>query len=115
MSRRSEQIAEQLRAEIARLLRVEVTDPRIGMVTLTRVDVAPDLSQAFVYWSPLETKETEAVEEIASGLESAQVFVRRRLASVLQLRRTPALEFRFDHAFEAGARILDLIGSMNDE
>ena len=49
MSRRTERIAEQLRAEIARILREEATDPRTRLVTLTRVDVAPDLSNALVF------------------------------------------------------------------
>ena len=51
MSVRRERIAEQLRAEIAQVLRRHATDPRLQMVTLTRVDVAPDLSHAIVFWS----------------------------------------------------------------
>ena len=51
MTRRTERIASELLAEISRLLREEVSDPRVGLVTLTRVDVAPDLSHALVYWS----------------------------------------------------------------
>ena len=70
MTRRTERIAEQLRAELARVLREEVTDPRVGFVTLTRVDVAPDLSHALVYWSTIETAERRA-EDVADGLDSA--------------------------------------------
>ncbi len=54
MSRRTERIAAQLREEIARVLLEEVTDPRTRLVTLTRVDVAPDLSNALISWSALE-------------------------------------------------------------
>ena len=53
MSRRTERIAEQIQSEVAKLLRAETTDPRIGLVTITRVDVAPDLSHALVFWSAL--------------------------------------------------------------
>ena len=53
MTRRTERVGEQIRDVLARLLREQVTDPRIGLVTLTRVDVAPDFSNARVYWSAL--------------------------------------------------------------
>ena len=115
MSWNKERIAEELRAGVARVLRDDVTDPRVSLVTLIRVDLAPDLSQAFVYWSPLETKNAADVEEIERGLESASSFVRRRLASQLKLRRMPALDFRYDAAFEAGARTLELLSSVRDE
>ena len=56
MSRRTERVSEQVRAELARLLREEVSDPRIGLVTLTRVDVSADFGNANVFWSALPTK-----------------------------------------------------------
>ena len=90
MSRRMERIAEQLKSEIARVLREEATDPRIRMVTLTRVDCAPDLSSALVFWSSIEADGEEALSQIEAGLASAASFVRRRIAQVLPLRRTPA-------------------------
>ena len=51
MSRRTERVGAQLLEEISRVLRAEVTDPRVSLVTLTRIDVSPDLSHALVYWS----------------------------------------------------------------
>ncbi|NQZ95057.1 MAG: 30S ribosome-binding factor RbfA [Myxococcales bacterium] len=116
MTRRTERIAEQLRGEISRVLREEVTDPRIRLVTLTRVDVAPDLSNALVYWSAMESSgdgEGE-VEDIADGLDSAAPYVRRCLASVLPLRRTPALQFRHDPSLSIGSRILGLLSKLSD-
>jgi hypothetical protein len=72
MSRRTERVGEQLRGEIARVLHEELRDPRIGFVTLTRIDVAPDLSHAVVYWSRVEAEEEGAdLEEAARGLASA--------------------------------------------
>jgi ribosome-binding factor A len=56
VTRRTERIAGELLAELARLLREEVTDPRVGLVTLTRIDVAPDLTQALVLWSALDVE-----------------------------------------------------------
>ena len=103
MSRRTEKIAAQLRAELARILLEEVADPRVRMVTLTRVDVAPDLSNARVHYSVLEAGEAE---DIDAGLQSAAAFLRRRAARTLQLRRMPELRFRYDPSLALGTRTL---------
>ncbi len=115
MSRRTLRIGEQVRAEIARILREEVTDPRVGLVTVLRVDVAPDLSNALVFWSALEAGETSEPEGVQAGLDSAASFVRRRLAQILPLRRVPALSFRHDPSIEMGNRTLGLLSSLRDE
>jgi ribosome-binding factor A len=109
-----ERIAEQLKSEIAQVLCEEVTDPRIGMVTLTRVDCAPDLSNALVFWSSIEADTEEALASIEDGLDSAAAFVRRRIAQVLPLRRTPRLEFRYDPSLEQGAQILSLLREISN-
>ena len=114
MSRRTERIAEQLKKEIARVLREQATDPRIRMVTLTRVDCAPDLSNALVFWSSIEADDAEIQAEIDDGLASAAAFVRRCLAQVLPLRRTPRLEFRYDPSLTEGARTLSLLREISD-
>ncbi len=116
--RRTERVGEQIRAELARLLREEVTDPRIGLLTLTRVDVAPDFSNARVHWSAL----TEGVSEDAppaaamqAGLDSAAGFLRSQLAGVLTLRRIPELRFVHDPSLRAGAETLALLRELRDE
>ena len=114
MSRRTERIAEQLKGEIARVLREEVTDPRVRMVTLTRVDCAPDLSNALVFWSSMEARDGTAVEEVAEGLASAAGFVRSSIARVLPLRRTPRLDFRHDPSFEEGAEMASLLREISE-
>ncbi len=106
VTRRSERIGEQVRAELARLLRTEVSDPRIGLVTLTRVDVAPDLSNARVLWSALDAKDEVNVDAVQKGLESAAGFLRHQLAASLSLRRTPELRFRNDSSQALGDRTL---------
>jgi ribosome-binding factor A len=115
VSLRTERIGEQLRGEIARVLREELTDPRIGMLTLTRVDVSPDLSNAIVYWSPLEARAESDLDEIAAGLSSAAGFMRRHLAHTLSLRRMPALRFKYDSSVEAGSQILSLLSSLEEQ
>ncbi len=114
MSRRTERIAEQLRSEIARVLREESNDPRTRLVTLTRVDVAPDLSHALVFWSALDIRDEASSEGVQQALESAASFVRRHLAQSLPLRRIPALRFRYDSALVLGDQMLSLLRSLND-
>ena len=108
MTRRTERIAGELQALVAKLLREEVSDPRIGLVTITRVDVAPDLSHALVFWSALGGGDEET-EACAEGLESAAPFLRRRAARELALRRMPELRFRYDASLAQGQRTLDLL------
>jgi ribosome-binding factor A len=112
VTRRSERIAGELLAELARLLREEVTDPRVGMITLTRIDVAPDLSHALVFWSAFDT--TPGAEQLDAhqvGLDSAAPFLRRRAASALSIRRMPELRFRYDPSLVLGTRTLSVLAS----
>ena len=114
-SRRLERVSEELRAEIARVLREEVADPRVAMVTVLRVDASPDLRNALVLWSRIEFEGGPQIEAIEAGLASAAGFVRRRLAQELPMKRMPALTFRYDPAIEAGDRTLALLRELSDE
>jgi len=115
MSRRLERVGEELRSEIARLLRAEVADPRVALVTILRVDVSPDLRNALVFWSHIEQERGPSAQAVAEGLASAAPFLRRRLAHELPLKRMPALEFRYDAALEQGDRTLALLKEIADE
>ncbi len=120
MTRRTERVGEQIRDVLARLLREQVTDPRIGIVTLTRVDVAPDFSNARVYWSALQRRPSAADEGAVpeagtvAGLASAAGFLRRGLARELSLRRTPELHFVHDPSLAEGAHMLSLLLEIRD-
>lgn len=125
MSRRTERVSEEIRAEIARNLRESMTDPRLRLVTLTRVDVSPDLSRADVFWSvvtakgtagPLRTDPAEPLrtgsaerEEAELALEHAAGFLRRRLAAALPLRRMPSLHFHYDPSLALGSETLAVL------
>lgn len=110
MTRRTERIAGELLAELSRLLRAEITDPRVGLVTLTRIDVAPDLTQALVFWSALDVEPGEdRIVQHQAGLESAAPFLRRRIASALPLKRMPELRFRYDPSLALGTRTLSVL------
>jgi ribosome-binding factor A len=115
MSRRTERIGEQIRSELSRLLREKATDPRIGLVTLTHVDVAPDLSSARVYWSAVESKASEDLSTAEEGLESAAGFLRHRLARILELKRVPELRFRYDSSLAHGDATLSLLREIRDD
>jgi ribosome-binding factor A len=114
-SRRLERVGEQLREEIARVLREEVADPRVGLVTVLRVDASPDLRNAIVFWSRIDRPGAPALEEVEAGLASAAPFVRRRLAHDLSLKRMPELRFRHDPGLELGDRTLSLLRELRDE
>ena len=109
MTRRTERVAGELRGLLARLLREEVSDPRIGLVSITRVDVAPDMTNALVFWSTVDRDDNAAAEACAEGLDSAAPFLRRRAARELALKRMPELRFRYDPSLALGTRTLDLL------
>ncbi|MFP6640085.1 MAG: 30S ribosome-binding factor RbfA [Myxococcota bacterium] len=109
MSIRSERIAEQIRAELDSLLRQETSDPRVGLLTLTRVKVSSDLGSAIVFWSPFAVDAVDDLDEVAAGLESAVGFLRGRLAKRLSLRRMPTLSFRYDPSLKQGSETLAIL------
>ena len=96
-------------------MREDATDPRTRLVTLTRVDVAPDLSNAMVFWSALDIRDADSAEDTQDALESAASFVRRQLAHSLPLRRVPALHFRYDPSLVLGDQTLSLLKSLADD
>jgi ribosome-binding factor A len=117
LSRRTERIAVEIRNEVARLLREEATDPRIGLVTITRVDVAPDLSNAVLHYSVMDAEADDAVtvESVDDGLHSAAAFLRRRAARNLHLKRMPELRFRYDPSLSLGSRTLSVLREIDSD
>jgi ribosome-binding factor A len=108
MTRRTQRINDLLREELSDLLRRQVKDPRLGgLITVTEVEVSPDLRHARVFVSVLGSEEER--EDAFHGLEAARPFLRRELGKRLSIRRTPDLSFRRDDSLERGARLLALI------
>jgi ribosome-binding factor A len=105
MSFRSERIADLIRQELARLLREEVRDPRIGFVTITEVDLSPDLKHARVYLTTMGDDR----EATLKALGRAAPFLRRSLAAGCNLRFTPQLRFLFDESVDTGFRVERLL------
>ncbi len=113
-SRRPEQVAETIRAVLAEaLLRGEVRDPRVGMVTLSSVEITRDLSHATVRVAPHgEPEEREAAVE---GLKSASGFLRGIVAKALTTRITPELHFVLDRGLEHAQQIDRLLAGLKNE
>jgi ribosome-binding factor A len=112
--RRPERVAEAILREIAEMLQRELKDPRLRGVTLTRVEVSPDLRHCRVFFSHLEGS-AKAAQALA-GFERAGGFVRQHVGRVLGLRVTPQMSFSFDRSLEGAARIdalLHRFGSKN--
>lgn len=93
---RPERIGEQIRQEISQLLALEVHDPGVGFVTLTRVKVSPDLQLAQIYYTQMGDE--RARKDTRRALERATPFMRRQLGSRLSLRRVPEIRFHFDES-----------------
>jgi ribosome-binding factor A len=104
-------VAEQLRQVIAEALAREVRDPRIGRVTLTRVEVSPDLSHARVL--VMAGGDPEEQERALEGLASAAGFLRGKVARTLATRVTPELHFALDRGHEHAARINAMLAELH--
>jgi len=102
---RTERVGEQMQRELAELVRLEVKDPRVRMVTLTGVEVARDYSHAKVYYTTLGNEHAK----VQQGLERAAGFLRSQLAHSMKLRVIPELHFVYDASVERGARLSKLI------
>jgi len=104
-SRRRARLNEQMKREISEILRTEVRDPRVGLPTVTEVEVSPDLWTAKVYVRPDPTQEAGQPHELLQGLTTAAPFIRRELGKSLQLRRVPELRFEPDDTLDRALRI----------
>jgi ribosome-binding factor A len=112
--RRVDRIEEQLRIELSEILEREVSDPRVRLVTVTRVKVSPDLRHARVFVSALGGPEDR--KKILQGLRSAAGYARRSLGQRLHhLRRTPELTFDYDETVEKEIRIEQLLDQIKTE
>lgn len=109
-TRRQRQVAELIHVEISTLIQTRARDPRLAVVTITGVDVTPDLKEAQVFFSVLGDGEAKA--EALHGLQSAAGFLRRELGNTLSLRVTPTLTFRLDESAERGIKIDSLLESV---
>jgi ribosome-binding factor A len=110
VSRRTERLSEEIREEVALLIASELKDPRIGFVTVTRVEVTPDLRTARIYVGVLGTEKQRTTS--LAGLKQGAGFLRRALGRTLRLRYTPELLFQYDEGLEASDRVAKLLAEI---
>jgi ribosome-binding factor A len=113
-TRRIARLNEQTRADIAQLVAREMKDPRIaGLVSITSVDLSPDLRHAQVYVSVMGTEDDR--RQTLRGLRAAAGFLRSQLAARMTTKRAPELQFALDESIERGERIMSLIREVERE
>ena len=111
---RPDRVGEEIRHELSDLItRGGVHDPGIGFITLTRVQVSPDLQVARVYYTSLG--DAAARKDTQKALDRATPFLRRQIGSRVQLRRVPELEFRFDESIAHQNRIEEILQELHQE
>ena len=104
---RGRRIADQIQRELSEIIRMELKDPRVGLITITDVEVTQDNEHAKVFFTALgEPVQQEAAER---ALNHAAGFLRSSLAKVMKLRTVPQLRFNYDISVERGVRLSNLI------
>jgi ribosome-binding factor A len=107
---RSDRVAEQVRRDLADLIRTELKDPRVGMISLTAVELTPDYAHAKIFFATLND---EHLEEIERGLQRASGFLRRELGRRIHIHTLPELHFVYDNSIQHGASMSALIDRAN--
>jgi len=94
---RSDRLSDQIRAEIAGILRNEVKDPRLEGITIIKVELSKDISKAYVIFSSLNSFTQIESLEVKKALKKANGFIRNNLGKKLKVKRLPELSFQEDH------------------
>ncbi|HEY7287875.1 MAG TPA: 30S ribosome-binding factor RbfA [Vicinamibacterales bacterium] len=110
---RPDRVADQIRGELGQLLAREVHDPGIGFVTITRVQVSPDIQQARVFYTALGDEKARRNSERA--LDRAMPFLRRQIGARLRLKRVPELKFLYDESIAGQDRIEQLLRELHHD
>ncbi|MDO8617135.1 MAG: 30S ribosome-binding factor RbfA [Dehalococcoidia bacterium] len=114
MSRRLQRLNVLFREELASLVGSELRDPRLSdVISITSVDVSPDLENAQIYVSVLGDEESKA--STIRALTAAAPFLRRHLLVRIRIRRVPSLHFVLDESIEAAAHVLDLMRQVSEK
>ncbi|MDA3130571.1 30S ribosome-binding factor RbfA [Aliibacillus thermotolerans] len=109
---RKERVGEQMKQELADIVRRELKDPRIEFLTITDVEVTGDLQQAKVFITVLGEKKEQ--EETLQALNKAKGFIRSEIGKRMTIRKVPELEFHFDESIDYGYRIEKLLKEINE-
>lgn len=108
---RAQRVGESIQHEISALILRGLKDPRIGFVTITGVEVTPDLHLARVYYTVIGDE--QARKSSAAGLKSSIPFIRQQLGKQLRMKYVPDLIFQYDSSIEYGNRIENLLRDLH--
>jgi ribosome-binding factor A len=106
---RTQRVADYLQRELAAVIQHQVRDPRLGMISITGVDVSRDLGHARVFYTVLNTDSSEDAGESTEVLNKAAGFLRSQLSRDSSMRSVPQLRFYFDSSVGRGRELEDLI------
>nr|WED67971.1 30S ribosome-binding factor RbfA [Pectobacterium colocasium] len=106
---RTQRVAQEMQKEIAIIIQREVKDPRIGMATVSGVEVSRDLAYAKVFVTFLNDNEPEQVQTAIKALQDASGFIRTLVGKAMRLRVVPALTFAYDNSLVEGMRMSNLV------
>lgn len=109
-SGRAQKVGDQIQRELSEIIHRELRDPRVGLITLTAVDVSPDCAYATVFFTCLDNAHIPVAEE---GLQRATGFLRAQLGKRIKIWTTPELRFVYDESVERGDRLSRLIDTAN--
>ena len=110
--KRSDRVAQEIQKEIAVILQREVKDPRIGMVTVSDVEVSSDLAYAKVFVTFLFDHDEQAITQGMKGLEKAAPNIRTLLGKTMRLRIVPEIRFIYDESLVEGMRMSNLVSNV---
>ena len=105
---RTQRLGDLIQRDLSELIRLELRDPRVGMITITSVDVSPDMSHAKVFFTIFEK---DKLEDTLHGLKRSAGFLRSQIAKRIKMYTTPELRFEYDESVERGDRLSRLIDS----
>jgi len=110
---RKERVSDLLLGFIAEEVR-KMRDPRLQLITITGVDISPDLKNAFIYWAThVESPTAKDKQAVTKALKGAAGFLRKRIGDELELRLVPNLMFKFDDSIDNGNRIETLLKQLS--
>ena len=110
---RLDRVTSLLKKEISDIIIHKINDTRIGLVSITHIDISPDLRNAKVYYSVFGDEDT--IKKTKSGLQSASKFIKGELGKVLQFQFVPHIRYIYDNSLEKGSDIVNKIASLNND
>lgn len=109
---RHDKLTEEIKKEVSCIIHDEIKDPRLGFITVTKVELSPDYRHAKIFFSVLG--EEQDYKKTQEALDSALGFIRRLIAQRIRLRFTPEISFKQDRSFEYSFRIQEILNEIKE-